>query len=725
MMHQGQVATDRSPNWERGLRLVLLLVVLVFGAAYAGAAEMPAAEQSDWLDAAASRIEAEAAADLSSLPEVGAALARQWRSLDHDGSAGGTLVDIGLVAIAALAALAVERGIAAGLARSPRRRLQQRIGRPTAADMTLLVLCDLAGLFGFVALFYAARRFAMPTLGITELLGALAAGALLRWRVAALVVRAILRPEDPVARLVDIATDDARRLNRFISLAALAVIVLIAFARIGLAGDNVAATHVIGLFVAIIVCALYMTLVIRARRVGEALIRGRRGTGIIATVRNGLARAWVPGGLVLVAGLFLIFVAGLSLGLLAYYRAVSATLGVLLVVLVLDGLAERVWYDDAPPAGSRPASPASLTSRAMQRLAVGLVAVIAALMIASIWIGAIEPNEAAASSAMRSATTAIVTLFAAFVVWELVRLAIDRNLQSATATTAGVDEDDEAVTPATRLQTVLPLLRAAIAVLIGIVAVLTVLSRLGVDTAPLIAGAGVFGLAVSFGSQSLVRDIISGVFYMWDDAFRAGEYIDTGRLKGTVEALGIRSVRLRHQNGPLHTIPYGQLGAVTNLSRDFATIKFNLRFDPRTDIELVRRTTKRIGLAMIEENEEMAAEVMAPLKLQGIAEVVDSALVLRFKFTARPVKPSWVQREYMKRMYQVFAEKGIAFATGTLTLQTVAVPDGGAPALPAAQAPAPGRDVPALQGAVVALAAGAVAAGALDTPASSASVPAA
>jgi moderate conductance mechanosensitive channel len=128
---------------------------------------------------------------------------------------------------------------------------------------------------------------------------------------------------------------------------------------------------------------------------------------------------------------------------------------------------------------------------------------------------------------------------------------------------------------------------------------LIALSHLGVNTAPLIAGASVFGLAVSFGSQALVRDIISGLFYMWDDAFRVGEYIDTGRLKGTVETLGVRPVKLRHQNGPLHTIPYGQLGAVTNLSRDYATIKFNLRFEPATDIELVRKTTKQLGLAML------------------------------------------------------------------------------------------------------------------------------
>jgi hypothetical protein len=105
------------------------------------------------------------------------------------------------------------------------------------------------------------------------------------------------------------------------------------------------------------------------------------------------------------------------------------------------------------------------------------------------------------------------------------------------------------------------------------------------------------------------------------------------------------------------------------LSRDFATIKFNLKLESGTDIELVRRTAKQIGLAM-QKDPEIAAEVMLPLKLQGIAEITENAVVARFKFTARPVKPSWVQREYLKRMYQMFAEKGITFASGALTLQT-------------------------------------------------------
>src|SRR5947199_203293 len=435
---------------------------------------------------------------------------------------------------------------------------------------------------------------------------------------------------------------------------------LVGFGRYGLSDEDSGAPHVIGLVVASAVCALDAWVVIRARCAIEALIRGHRSEGIIAALRGALARAWVPIGLTIVGGLLLFFIFGLSLGLLAYYHAFVSTLGVLLVLMVVERLTERGWHDSEAPHG-RAAGVHRFVALSFHRILRAIVLLIAILTLASFWIDALDLTATSAAQAMHTVTAAVGTLFVAYLIWELTRLAIDRNLQDMPGgpKLPGTADDEEESTPASRLQTILPIMRAFFGVAIGALAVLIVLSRLGVDTAPLIAGAGVFGLAVSFGSQSLVRDIISGLFYMWDDAFRVGEYIDTGRLKGTVESLGVRSVKLRHHNGPLHTIPYGQLGAVTNLSRDFATIKFNLRLEPGTDIELVRKTAKQIGVAMQQESPEVASEVILPLKMQGIAEVADNAVVFRFKFTARRLKPSWIQGEYLKRIYRVFAEEGI------------------------------------------------------------------
>ncbi len=654
------------------LLIALVAALLLFGgsaraldaAAPAGPAAMP--QMTGWFERVVDQLEAETTSDISMAPDVWSAVSREWRSFDHDGSARWVVVDIAWVAAAALVALFVERLAANGVGRRARRRIARREGGPHLVDLLGLIAADLLGLAAFYGVFAAARRHFLPVVGVTPLLAMFAANILIRWRVAVLVVRAVLRPADPDARLIEIGDDEAHGLIRFMSASIFAIIVLVGFGRYGLMDEDSGAPHVVGLINAVLVCLIYVTIVLRTRAAAEALIRGRLSGGVIAAARAGLAEAWVPIALILIAALFVFFVAGLSLGLLAYYHAVVSTLGMLFVVIVLERLTERVWHDSE---GLRQ-SAQGLATRSFHRLlrAIGLAA--AALVLASVWTSAIEMSPAAAEAAMRSMTAVVTTLFVAFVAWELVRLAIDRHLQDVGGGPTLPGDDDEMNAPASRLQTVLPMLRAAFAVVIGVLAVLIVLSRLGVDTAPLIAGAGVFGLAVSFGSQSLVRDIISGLFYMWDDAFRVGEYIDTGRLKGTVETLGIRSVKLRHQNGPLHTVPYGQLGAVTNLSRDFATIKFNLRFEPGTDIELVRKTAKQLGLAMQEDNPELAAEIMQPLKLQGVAEVVDNAVVLRFKFTARPIKPSWVQREYLKRMVKAFDEKGIKFATGaTMVLQ--------------------------------------------------------
>ena len=624
-----------------------------------------------WLAHIIMGLEHEAISDVSMLPDTPSALEREWRSLDRNGSALGALIGLGWVALATCLALLAERLTARGVSWRLRRALRTRIAGPSVGDLLLLLLCDALGLAVFGVVFVYSRHWLM-NVGVSLSLVLLAANVLIRWRIFVLIPRIVLRPGAPAARLIDIPEDEARRLSRFLSVVLLAITALVGFGRYGLSDEDSGAPHVIGLVVASAVCALDAWVVIRARGAIEALIRGHRSEGIIAALRGALARAWVPIGLTIVGGLLLFFIFGLSLGLLAYYHAFVSTLGVLLVLMVVERLTERGWHDSEAPHG-RAAGVHRFVALSFHRILRAIVLLIAILTLASFWIDALDLTATSAAQAMHTVTAAVGTLFVAYLIWELTRLAIDRNLQDMPGgpKLPGTVDDEEESTPASRLQTILPIMRAFFGVAIGVLAVLIVLSRLGVDTAPLIAGAGVFGLAVSFGSQSLVRDIISGLFYMWDDAFRVGEYIDTGRLKGTVESLGVRSVKLRHHNGPLHTIPYGQLGAVTNLSRDFATIKFNLRLEPGTDIELVRKTAKQIGLAMQQESPEVASEVILPLKMQGIAEVADNAVVFRFKFTARPLKPSWIQREYLKRIYRVFAEKGINFASGALTLQTV------------------------------------------------------
>jgi small-conductance mechanosensitive channel len=170
----------------------------------------------------------------------------------------------------------------------------------------------------------------------------------------------------------------------------------------------------------------------------------------------------------------------------------------------------------------------------------------------------------------RGAINAVVIVLLADLAWHLARAWIDCRLAE---TNAGGEVAADEIRRRARLRTLLPILRNLLMVVLVTMAGLMALSAMGVEIGPLIAGAGVVGVAIGFGAQTLVKDIISGMFYLLDDAFRVGEYIQSGSYKGTVESFSLRSVKLRHHRGPLYTVPFGELGAVQNMSRDWVIDK--------------------------------------------------------------------------------------------------------------------------------------------------------
>ncbi|WP_104663318.1 mechanosensitive ion channel family protein [Ensifer adhaerens] len=262
-----------------------------------------------------------------------------------------------------------------------------------------------------------------------------------------------------------------------------------------------------------------------------------------------------------------------------------------------------------------------------------------------------------------------LAVVAAWVICSFLWRSFEAFAPTARVALPGESEDDTVIQQQSRLSTILPLVRNLIFGGIFAVTSLVVLSALGINIAPLLAGFGVLGLALSFGSQTLVKDVVSGIFFIADDAFRVGEYVDTGKLKGTVERISLRSLRLRHQNGQIHTVPYGQLQAVTNYSRDWSTVKFELKFERDADPEKIRKTIKKVGLAMLEDP-EIGGEFLVPLKMQGIQDVTENSLVVRLKFTSRPGNPSILQREAMKRLLPALREAGLDLASNAVTVRS-------------------------------------------------------
>ena len=276
---------------------------------------------------------------------------------------------------------------------------------------------------------------------------------------------------------------------------------------------------------------------------------------------------------------------------------------------------------------------------------------------------------------LRGAFQIAVVVLVTDIAWYGLKTAIERRLSQAQT----VDAGDAQAARAMRMRTVLPIVRNMSMVVLVTVAVLMALSALGVDIAPLVAGAGVVGIAVGFGAQTLVKDVVSGVFYLLDDAFRVGEYIQSGSYKGTVEAFSLRSVKLRHHRGPVYTVPFGELGAVQNMSRDWVIDKLTVGITYDSNLETARKLIKNIG-QQLAADPEMGPNIIEPLKMQGVEQFGDFAIQIRMKMTTRPGEQFVIRRKALAMIKTAFDANGIHFA-----FPTVQIAGGTDPAAAAAQ----------------------------------------
>lgn len=267
---------------------------------------------------------------------------------------------------------------------------------------------------------------------------------------------------------------------------------------------------------------------------------------------------------------------------------------------------------------------------------------------------------------IRGVLSAAVVALGADFLWSITKAIIQHKIGSQTlsgsvdGTAAAVLDPHDA-----RLRTLLPILQNIILAAIMVMTVLTILASLGIQIGPLIAGAGVVGVAVGFGAQTIVKDVIAGVFYLLDDAFRIGEHISTGKFSGTVESFSLRSVKLRHHRGPIYTIPFGELGAVQNGSRDWSIEKFNITVGFDTDLELARKLIKKLGLELAEDP-NYKPWIIEPLKLQGVQEFGEYGIILRIKATTRPGGAFEMKRTFLLRVREVFKQNGIEIPVPTV-----------------------------------------------------------
>ena len=342
---------------------------------------------------------------------------------------------------------------------------------------------------------------------------------------------------------------------------------------------------------------------------------------------------------------------------------------VIITLPLANGVIRRVVEHLLQP----PASPQvvddmpSVIAVCLQRGLRALMIIGAAAVLAWGWgidFGHLAAGDTGFTRFIHGVLSAVIIVLVADVLWHATKTAIDRKL--AEVEDLGQPNTDEARRRA-RLHTLLPIFRNVLFVVVFVFAGMMSLAAMGVEIGPLIAGAGVLGVAIGFGAQSLVRDVIAGMFYLLDDAFRVGEYIQSGNYKGTVESFSFRSVRLRHQRGALYTVPFALLGAVQNQSRDWVIDKLMVGITYDSDIERARKLIKQIGLDLAKDP-EFAPLILEPLKMQGVDALGDFAVQIRMKMMTLPGENFVIRRKALAMIKTAFDANGIKFAFPTVQI---------------------------------------------------------
>ncbi len=249
--------------------------------------------------------------------------------------------------------------------------------------------------------------------------------------------------------------------------------------------------------------------------------------------------------------------------------------------------------------------------------------------------------------------TIAVAIVVAIVIWEAANCAAERRL------TAWTEAGD--YVRAARLRTLLPMFRTTLFVAIFVVVGLTALSQLGINTAPLIAGASIFGVALGFGSQKLVQDFITGIFLLTENAMQVGDWVTVAGVSGTVEFLSIRTVRLRGGDGSLYTVPFSSVTTVNNTNRGIGNAAVKVMIANGADLERAIATLKDIGAA-IRKDDAFKNGILSDFAYWGVDSVDGASVTLVGQIQCKDSSRWGVQREFNRRVLTTFTERGIELA---------------------------------------------------------------
>ena len=483
-------------------------------------------------------------------------------------------------------------------------------------------------------------------------------------RAIGVAARAVLAPAVPALRLPPLGDESANYL--FIWVRRLAGVSVIGYFAaegallLGLPpGGHAGLLRLVGLVVAV----LAVVFVLQNRSAVAAWIRrlptGRAGGAGVQGLRDRLADGWHVLAIAYVVGVYVVAALGIENGFEFLVRATVVSVVIVVVArMVMAGLRRLVERGFAIGDDVKSRFPL-LEARANRYLPVvhvvlrTVVTVIAAFALLYTWgFDAFGWLDTPLGQRMtRSAISIAAVLVIALIAWEFFSSAVERYLSKT-------DAEGNVVARSARVRTLLPLLRNIIFVVLAVLVTMIALSELGINIAPLLAGAGVIGLAVGFGSQKLVQDVITGAFILFEDAIAVGDVVRVAGQAGVVEAISIRSIRLRDLTGSVHTIPFSTVDTVTNLTKEFSYYVLEVGVAYREDTDAVVEVLRAI-LDDMREDPDYSDFIIAPLDVMGVDAFADSAVIIKARIKTAPIKQWSVGREFNRRMKKRFDELGI------------------------------------------------------------------
>jgi len=587
-----------------------------------------------------------------------------------------------------------------------RRRLDgpaQRTGVARVVAICGRVLLDLLPLATFAASAYAAAILIGPTpkvraVGLNFVNAYLVARALLA------AARLVLAPRASSLRLLPLG--DAVAANLFVWFRRFIVVGVGGYFLIGAAfllGLPKSGAYALLRLLGAVLLALAVAFVLHYRRRVAGWLRRRADTASrrfgAPQLLRGFASIWHVLAIGYITGFFVVAAFGIEGGFSFMLRGTLMSLLIVAVAWILilgvHGVTDRLSGRGAGGSlGRSPLHPRAVAYLPVSAAILRLVVVIGAILaVAQAWGADVVAwlDRPFSQWAFSTLLSLVLVLGVAILVWELASNAIERYLKAP-------GRDGNSVQRSARVRTLLPLLRKGLFLFLSLMVVLITLSEFGVDIAPLLAGAGVIGLAVGFGAQTLVKDVITGVFMLVEDALAVGDVVNVAGLGGVVEDLSIRSIRLRDTAGSVHTVPFSSVGTVTNLTKDFSYYVLDIGVAYREDPTQVGEVCAGIVEEM-RADPRFAADILEPMEVFGIDQFGESAMVIKARIKTRPIRQWAVGREFNGRMKRRFDELGIEMPFPHRTLYLGVDKHGEAPPLrlqvdggaatPPAPAPAP------------------------------------